>query len=198
MFSGRCCQNKSDWEKFISELKDGDRVAVQIFHPHKTGAFDTSMQYWELYEGEYRKDTNGRESVWMQSDRHCVVEGIARYGYEKDSREFGDVFPYRIVRWSEEFTPMVPKEHRRYYGQDHYRSPRPVYEPLWDTQSFLIDKYGPNHGKLSSVFRHNPQIRFHCRDVYEGTLYQVFYDTEVDHETIVSMPEYLYSEDCWN
>jgi hypothetical protein len=78
VFSGRCCQNKEEWERFIGNLKDGDRVAVQLFHPHETGAFDNASQYWELHEGKYRV-INGRSEVRYQGDSILVIDGTLRY-----------------------------------------------------------------------------------------------------------------------
>jgi hypothetical protein len=144
VFSDSCCQNEKEWERFVGDLKDGDRVAVQLFHPHETRAFDNASQYWELHEGKYRI-INGRSEVRYQNDSVFVIDGTLRY---HDGSEWGKVFPGRVVRWADELAMPEPPRFRRHMGQDYYRSARPIYEPLWCSQAFLLERHGPGHGKI--------------------------------------------------
>ena len=190
MFSGYCImRHASEYAAFLSGLKDGDKVGVQVFHPRGDSLMDEKHQYWKIYEGEWRTG-----QVRYDGNSHPIrSDGLFRY--RSSEKPYGDVFPSRIVQWSHEFAPRFEKADRIYYSDGYIKSDRPVYEPLWSRQSFFLDKYGPDNRSVQRSLNAEkyPGILTHSWEVNDGTIIQVF--DQGDHE-FSKVPVYLYSEDC--
>ena len=190
MFPGSCIvKNEHEYSEFIKCLKDGDKVAVQVFHPKGDTVLDSTHQYWQIYEGEWRTG-----QVLYDGDSHPIrTDGCLCYwNSEKPS---GKVFASRIVPWQSEFTPRFPKKDRMYTSDAYLTSERPVYEPLWSRQSFFLDKYGSNHGSVQKSVNSEkyPGTVHHSWTVHDGTIIQVF---DCGDYEFSGTPGYLYSEDC--
>ena len=190
MFSGFCLmKDATEYSSFLSGLKDGDRVGVQVFHPRGDSILDPKHQYWKIYEGTW---TSGQ--IRYDGDSHPIRSDGLFFQWESDEPH-GDVFPSRIVQWCSEFMPRFEKKDRRYVSDNYVESERPVYEPRWVRQSFFLDKYGPNHRSVQRSLNADkyPGILIHSWKVNDGTIIQVFDCGDYDFSEV---PGYLYSEDC--
>lgn len=190
MFSGSCLmKDASEYAAFLSGLKDGDKVGVQVFHPKGDSLLDSKHQYWMIYEGEW---TTGR--VRYDGDSHPIRPDGLFCHWDSD-RPHGDVFPSRIVQWHDEFKPRFEKADRICYSDGYIKSERPVYEPLWSRQSFFLDKFGPDGHSVRRSLKTDkyPGILKHFWKVNDGVMIQVFDCGDYDFS---EMRGYLYSEDC--
>jgi hypothetical protein len=174
-------RTEGDYQRWLESLNDRDEVLLQQFHPAAgdNAVLDVVHETWEF------------ERVWLLGDQlhsrgnsHPIIRATGKACYWGSDKEWGKVFPARLVPMSSDLCP--DKTGRSIFAH------HPVYEPLFlgCYRHHAIARYGPKH-KLR--FNHGFE-RYYWRDVEGGSLLVFFSDKEAEDIQLPDGLQYLYSE----
>lgn len=155
------CKTLSDWEQWLSSLRDGDEVLYQQFVKRGNFCLDSQVECWRFWPAKFFG-----ERVSYDGDNHPLQDGRATY-WNSDSLH-GDVFGSRIVPAHRDLMPQ-------YKGARFVDAHAPVFEPLWSEVDRCLVRvsYGANfHNSRRQVMHAFPQS--YEREVYDGEVITVF------------------------
>lgn len=148
------------YQEWLNSLKDGDRVAIQRFHPANDSVLDFPYEFWEFQSATYYRSNR---TVYAESDRDDKPfnpENGWMTWWVSDNWH-GKVFPSRIVPLHSDLGLTQEK---------HVWATAPVYEPnYFDSERIVLSCSPRTKGRLNNVFPHGYE-----RDSAEGRLFTAF------------------------
>jgi len=98
-------------------IKEGDTVLLQEFHPKSSSVFDIALEFWS-----FTKVRIGDRKLIARHDDTPYNPETGKCRYWGGNKEWGEVFTARIVPLRREFDAIVPD-----LG-DSFAGDRPIFE----------------------------------------------------------------------
>ena len=191
-WSRRDVKTQECWERWLSGLKDGDRVMYQEFILRGNGCLSSQVECWRFWPAVFKNDRR----VWFDNEEHPLRDGQATY-WNSDSLH-GDVFASRIVPAHPDIEPTPSGR----FVDCH----APVFEPSWDEadRCFVFVGDGPDIHRACGLVSSRFSLQYRRR-VHRGELFTIFAQSD-EVETFCaavqdgssSAPRFLYSEGTLN
>lgn len=174
--------NASEYQIWLSTVKDNDQVLLQEFHPVGDFPLDSPLEYWRFTQVRVWRD----ELVARGYNNHPFNRQTGKCCYWNSEADWGKVFPARIMPIHYEFAARAVEE-----NGDSFVADRPLFEPNY-LQCFRhvlkLDRKTPAQSKVSKIHLYN-----YSQKIHGGDLLHVFTPEEnwtLNIEGLV----YLYSE----
>lgn len=174
---------EAKYNTWLASVKDGDQVLLQQFHPKKDGCLDISMEYWHFRQVKVWRD----QLCSRGTNDHPFNRQTGKCCYWNSPKDWGEVFPARIVPIHYEFAAHAVKE-----NGDSFISDLPLYEPNYIQSNRHVLKldtrdFGKPHYEIGKVYPCN-----YLQKVDDNYLLHVF--TADEWTMAVDGAIYLYSE----
>lgn len=159
-------KTEEDYKNWLATLQEDAEVMFQEFVPASDRAFDSPIEHWRLTKG--RVSGIGNKSAFLvYTPQSAPLRQDGKCCYWGSDREWGEVFPARIVPLFSEFNLGEVGESTTCHA--------PIYAPEF-TESYrhvYFVPYGTSFAKASSRIR-RLSPRHYSLEVEDGDLYHTF------------------------